>query len=65
LDVLIVVRNAELPFERRAAKWDLGVLPVPADLLVYTEAEWAALDRKRRFTKMLREETVWVYEKNV
>ena len=64
LDIVMVVTNSGEPFESRAAKWDLGGLPVPADLLVYTEAEWAALDMKRRFMKMLREETVWVYERN-
>ena len=64
LDLVIVVKNSDLPFERRAAKWDLTGLPVPADLLVYTENEWAALDMKRRFTKMVREETVWLYTKN-
>jgi hypothetical protein len=64
LDIVIVVTKSERPFERRATEWDLGGLAVPADLLVYTEKEWVALDMKRRFTKMLREETVWLYERN-
>ncbi len=43
LDLVLVVAEAPLPFERRAARWDVTGLPVPADLLVYTRAEWEAL----------------------
>ena len=40
LDLVAVVESAEEPFERRALSWDLSGLPVPAELLVYTAAEW-------------------------
>ena len=40
LDMVIVVKSSDQPFEKRAAKWDVGELPVPADVLVYTEREW-------------------------
>ena len=43
LDVIIVVRASAIPFIRRAAEWDLTGLPVPADVLVYTEHEWGSL----------------------
>lgn len=62
LDLVIVVRHSDRPRERRAVEWDTGALPVPADVLVYTAEEWAALKKESRFSRMLLEETVWVYE---
>lgn len=61
VDLVIVVAESELPFERRAVEWDLTGLPVPADVLVYTEGEWEALDPRSRMGRTLREETVWAY----
>jgi predicted nucleotidyltransferase len=43
LDLVVVVAESAEPIERRAARWDTTGLPVPADLLVYTRAEWTAL----------------------
>jgi len=41
--------------------WDLSELPVPAEILVYTEAEWAELQRRGgRFARMLRDEAIWL-----
>lgn len=65
LDLVIVVEHSDLPFERRSAEWDTTPLPVPADLLVYTLSEWEALDPSRRFTLMLRHETVWLYRGDI
>lgn len=57
LDIVIIVHDASQPFERRGLEWDATDLPVPADVLVYTEAEWRALEaEKRRLTR----ETVWI-----
>lgn len=62
LDLVVVVGEATEPFERRALSWDLSSLPVPAELLVYTEAEWQRLhDEGGRFACMLGREAVWVY----
>jgi predicted nucleotidyltransferase len=61
LDVALVVADADLPFTRRAAAWDLTLLPVPADALVYTEDEWRRLDPASRFARMLAREGVWVW----
>ncbi len=61
LDLLLIVRHAELSPERRAAAWDVTDLPVPADLLVYTAEEWEALDPHRKFARVLKQEVVWVY----
>ncbi|MBI4232813.1 MAG: nucleotidyltransferase domain-containing protein [Chloroflexi bacterium] len=63
LDLVAVVEDSPEPFLSRAAAWDTTTLPVPADLLVYTRAEWEALDPRARFTRTLRQETVWVYSR--
>ncbi len=64
LDVLIVVEEAEEPFERRRARYlpDPLALPVPVDLWVYTEAEWARLKANASFPRTVEREIVWVYE---
>lgn len=64
IDLVVVVEDATEPWPRRAASWDTTSLPVPAELLVYTRAEWDGLDPGRRFGRMLREETRWVFERS-
>lgn len=61
LDLVIIVEGSEHPFERRAAEWDATDLPVPADVLVYTEEEWQTLIQARRFHQRVMREAVWVY----
>ncbi len=61
LDLVAVVRSAPEPFERRAASWDLTTLPVPAELLVFTDAEWAVQRAGGgRFWRVLSSETKWL-----
>ena len=61
LDLVVVVQADDEPFTRRAARWDVTRLPVPAEVLVYTEAEWNALhERGGRFAETLLREVVWV-----
>ena len=61
LDLVAVVRKSNQSFERRAVSWDLNALPVPAEILVYTEAEWQALmERGGRFALTLSQEAVWI-----
>jgi predicted nucleotidyltransferase len=63
LDLVVIVDHATEPFERRSLTWDLGSLPVPSELLVYTSTEWQLLRKKGgRFALTLEQETVWVYE---
>jgi predicted nucleotidyltransferase len=60
LDVVLVVDESDEPFQSRAAGWDLTALPVPVDVLVYTQAEWKALlARDDRFARMLVRDAVW------
>ncbi len=63
LDLVAIVAQSDLPFHRRASAWDLSDLPVPAELLVYTEEEWASLPERSRFGRDLHEETVWIHER--
>jgi predicted nucleotidyltransferase len=63
LGLVAVVNDASEPFERRNLSWDMSSLPVPADLLVYTEKEWKSLQEKGgRFPSTLSQETMWVYK---
>ncbi|MDP3768521.1 MAG: nucleotidyltransferase domain-containing protein, partial [Dehalococcoidia bacterium] len=60
VDLLVIVSASAHPSERRALEWDATDLPVPADVLVYTEEEWASL-RGRRFHDSVMREVVWVW----
>ena len=62
LDVVVVVETAEQPFERRGVQWDATGLPVPADLLVYTQEEWDRLGREGgRLYRTIMQEGRWVW----
>ena len=64
LDVVIVVASSATPAARRAAEWDLTRLPVPADVLVFTEDEWrSTLESGRRFARVARDEVKWVFDR--
>lgn len=64
LDWVAVVEDSTEAFERRALAWDLLPLPVPAEILVYTRAEWEGLqERGGRFADVIRDETVWVVDR--
>jgi len=60
LDIIIIVDQDGRPFERRTLG-DSTKLPLGADILVYTKAEWRQLqERGGRFAEMLQEETLWL-----
>ncbi|MGB7085241.1 MAG: nucleotidyltransferase domain-containing protein, partial [Phormidesmis sp.] len=40
LDIVIIIAESSLPFERRANLWDLCSIPVPVEAQVYTAREW-------------------------
>ena len=63
LDVIVIVDCTTTPLERRAAEWDTTELPVPTDVLVYTQAEWETL-QPRRFYQTLNKEAVWIYDRD-
>ena len=62
LDMIMVVKGTDAPWELRAAAWDTTSLPVPVDLIVYTAAEWEALDSGTRFGSVLRDEIEWLLD---
>ncbi|MEX2401525.1 MAG: nucleotidyltransferase domain-containing protein, partial [Rhodothermales bacterium] len=47
LDIVVVTVENDVPFEKRGLDFDVVDLPVPVDLLVYTEEEWVTLSRGR------------------
>lgn len=62
LDLILIVED-DAPFETRGARWDLTRLPVPAEAIVYTPAEWETVRaREDRFAAMLAQDLVWVLE---
>lgn len=62
LDLLVIVAHSDKPFLYRATDFDMTSLPVPADLLVYTQDEWAAMERSGRCGR-LGAEVRWLYER--
>ncbi len=61
LGLVAVLRHADEPFAMRGRSWPIEELPVPAELLVYTAAEWEALaDADTRFARVLRTDLVWL-----
>lgn len=64
LDLLILVTQSDLPFAERAAAWDTTPLPVPTDVWIYTQDEWATMAAQgRRFHREAMQQAVWVYER--
>ena len=61
LDVVVIVETSDTPFERRATDWDTTALPVPTDLLVYTQQEWQTLlEEGNAFARRVEEEAIWI-----
>lgn len=60
LDVILIVKTIDAPFERRNVGWDFFSLPLPVDVLVYTPQEWEALCKQKGFGARLAREVVWV-----
>ena len=62
LDLVAVVQDSTVPFEKRGLGWDFSRLPVPVDLLVYTREEWLSMQESEGpFIRMLNREVIWVY----
>ena len=61
LDLIVIVKHSDLPFERRGLRWNVTTLPVPVDLLIYTQAEWNEL-RQGRFYSTVMREAIWVLD---
>ncbi len=64
LDLVVLMERCDSPFERRGVAWDVTGLPVPVDLLVYTEEEWESLTAQGRFGATVLAEAAWVYDRD-
>ena len=61
LDLVAVVTHTDTPFHQRGLEWDLAELPVPTEILVYTEDEWRRQQAEAaRFARTLAGEMVWL-----
>ena len=64
VDLLLVVQESRAPFWQRSLDWDTAGLPVPADVLVYTDNEWREMaERGERFYQIVQKEAIWVFER--
>ena len=63
LDVVILLKECDLPFTKRAVDWNLSTLPVPVDALVYTLSEWESLKGRGGMPDTIRKEVKWVYHR--
>lgn len=60
VDLIVIVEEDSTPWMLRPLRYDTITLPVPADLLVYTVAEWEKI-RQEPFGRQIAREVVWVY----
>lgn len=63
VDVVVVAAESSQPFDRRPLAFDPTGLPVPADVLVYTEAEWERMSIDGGLPRIVAGEVVWVLER--
>lgn len=56
----MIVEEDSTPWMLRPLRYDTLTLPVPADLLVYTVAEWEKIGQEP-FGRQIAREVVWVY----
>ena len=62
LDLIVIIQESSIPFEKRPEAWDFDALPVPTDILLYTTKEWQAMRKEGgRFVDMIEKEAVWLY----
>ncbi len=65
IDLVAIVSESAERFERRALRWRTETLPLPAELLVYTETEWAALLRDgSRLAHTIERDAAWLFERS-
>lgn len=61
LDIVVIVTESNLPFERRSNAWDFSSIPVPVEAHVYTTHEWQQLpERQPRFYRTPMQEMRWL-----
>ena len=64
LDLIAVVEADSRPAMERSLEWPTEMLPVPAELLVYTVSEWKRLEEEGgRFQQTIRAEARWLVKR--
>lgn len=64
VDLVVILKSSKEPFWRRSLELPLPDLPVPADLLVYTQEEWQTMgEEETRFYLTVQREARWIYER--
>jgi uncharacterized protein len=64
VDILLILEHSEKTFIERGSSWDLRGLPVPAELIIYTQEEWEGMkERDEPFYRQLSREVVWIYQR--
>jgi len=61
LDLVIIIERSDKPFESRASDLDTLKIPVPSDVLVYTQEEWFNLRQSKTSIRKLALEITWIY----
>lgn len=62
LDLLVVVEKSDRLFHERPVEWDALDIPVPVDLLIYTDEEFTKMQSEKPFFyRQLEKEVVWLY----
>jgi predicted nucleotidyltransferase len=62
LDLIVILQDSSIPFEKRPLAWDFDTLPVSTDILLYTMKEWQDMRKKGgRFVDTIEKEAVWLY----
>ncbi|SHG39480.1 Nucleotidyltransferase domain-containing protein [Thermosyntropha lipolytica DSM 11003] len=62
LDVIIILKKSATPWSKRSAAWNTNHIPVPVDLLIYTEEEYEKMKNfSPRFYKIMAKEVIWIY----
>ncbi len=60
IDLIIVVKSSDKPFMERALEFDTTDLPLPADVLVYTENELQRIKDSKFYKNVIERETIWI-----
>lgn len=62
IDIVIILDQSTQPHWQRGLEFDASVLPVPADLLVYTRDEWQdMIAQGGQFCRTVEREAVWLH----
>ena len=65
IDLIAIIKDSSMPFEKRPIAWNFDTLPVPTDILLYTTKEWQDMRKiGSRFVDTIEKEAVWLYPKN-